>query len=90
MKARPSLVGRAIRPTTGEIASRFPRYFCTLIDAPTPCSAFFSHVAVVSGYTVVFLPVALRYGTRTLFSFQGTMEVFFVSCRKVETPNHCH
>ena len=26
--------------------------------------------------TVVFLPVALRYGTRTLFRFQGTPNIF--------------
>ncbi len=46
--------------------------FCTLIGTPTPCSAFFAHVAVVSGNTVMFLPLVLRQGTRTLFSFQGT------------------
>jgi hypothetical protein len=27
MEARPPSVGRAMRPTTGEIVSRFPRYF---------------------------------------------------------------
>ena len=34
--------------------------------------------------TVVFLPVALRYGTRTLFSFQGTTDRFSQRSKKVE------
>ena len=34
------------------------------------------HVAAASGNTVVFLPTALRCGTRTLFSFQGTRDLF--------------
>ena len=34
--------------------------------------AFSPQVAVVIGLTVVFLPLALRQGTRTLFSSQGT------------------
>ena len=47
------------------------------------------------GNTVMFLQEALRLLTRTLFSFQGTTQLFFLHLQKVETqglkprmPNH--
>src|SRR5258705_6648603 len=36
--------------------------------------------------TVVFLPQALRLGTRTLFSYQGTNELFYTLVLKIGNP----
>ena len=49
-----------------------PDTLCTLSGLPTPISMRSFRILVVSGYTVVFLHLALRQATRTLFSCQGT------------------
>ena len=46
-----------------------------------------SHVEIADtlGNAVTFLPTALRGGTHTLFSLQGTVDLFSHRCQKVET-----
>jgi len=47
------------------------------------CRAFVAANSVVTWFnTVVFLPVALRYRTRTLFSFQGATDLFYYKEKK--------
>jgi hypothetical protein len=48
---------------------------------PVPSLRIIAHTL---GYAVTFLPVALRYGTHTLFSLQGTVDIFSHRYQKVE------
>jgi hypothetical protein len=88
----------------GNIPTRleaFPTlFFCrtTLPKAvdwvPVPSLRKIAHTVMNA---VAFLPQVLCLGTRTLFSFQGTTDIFSPRRRKVEiqrlkpyTPHHCH
>jgi hypothetical protein len=72
-------------------AEAFPELF--LDDAALPkagahqMSSYLRSVSIawyIWNNTVVFLPVALRYGTRTLFSFQGATVLFYQREEKAE------
>ena len=52
---------------------------------PAPLSMRSLRTLVITGLAVTFLPLALRQGTRTLFSFQGTLGIFLQRDEKVET-----
>src|SRR5258708_33315194 len=61
-------VGGAMSPTTGEIVSRSPDAFVRSLGSAYAMQLYSLQVAAVLGHTVVFLPEALRFRTRTLFS----------------------
>ncbi len=72
-------------------AEAFPELF--LDDAALPkagahqMSSYLRSVSIawyIWNNTVVFLPVALRHGTRTLFSFQGATVLFYQREEKAE------
>jgi hypothetical protein len=82
MEARPPLVGGAITADYWG-AILIPRYFSYIGIHSILCvdGGFSLSDRTSTSYpqwldTVVFLPVALRYGTRTLFSLQGTRYLF--------------
>jgi hypothetical protein len=79
-------------------------YFSTLLHFLKPyilmSRAFAQQIAwYIWNNAVAFLPQALRLGTRTLFSFQGAIALFYPRESKPEMqglkptrnpPNHCH
>jgi hypothetical protein len=83
---------RALTPRTWTFQGRMPVFRALVLSYPASARLRTNSIREKREVcqwcnTVVFLPPALRWRTRTRFSWKGTMYLFFLECEKVEmTP----